>query len=184
LRKFCVEKILEKMTLLPVDQKISYTLLDIYCNKKAPVSADEIAGALDKHPGTIRNRISVLRNLGLVDSTPGPKGGYIPTAKAYTDLGFSEESAISANISKIIDGKEIRIENINVQSIEIVGIAYLKRCGARVKVIGNTKEIKNEDVIKIGPIQPSGLVVVGKVMGRDDVRHQLIIEISNMRLDI
>ena len=167
------------MTLSPIDQKILCTILDIYCNKKAPVGSGEIASVLNRNPGAIRNRMPILVNLGFVDSLSGPKGGYMPTTKAYTGMGFNEESAVLSGISKIVDEQEVEIKGINVQSIEFIGIAYLKKCGARVKIIGNTKDIEHESVIKIGPI-PSGLVVVGKIIGSDDVRNVLLIEILKM----
>ena len=168
------------MTLALTDQKILCTLLDIYCNKKSAVSSDEIADILDRHSGTIRNRMPILINLGFVDSVPGPKGGYIPTAKAYAELGFGDESAILSGISKITDGKEVKIKGVDVCGIEIIAIGRLKKCGARVKVIGNIKDINDEDTIKIDSIPPSGLAVVGKIVGRDDVRHLLLIEVVNM----
>jgi len=168
------------MALALTDQKILCTLLDIYCNKKSAVSSDEIADILDRHSGTIRNRMPILINLGFVDSVPGPKGGYIPTTKAYSELGFGEKSTILSTVSKIIDGKKVKIKGVNVCGIEIIGIAHLKKCGARIKVVGNIKGIKDEDTIKIDSIPPSGLVVVGKIVGRDDVRHILLIEVLNM----
>lgn len=47
------------------------------------IKSKEVADVINKDEGTVRNIILSLKVLGLIDSKPGPNGGYMPTLKAY-----------------------------------------------------------------------------------------------------
>ena len=91
------------MELTVVQREILQELINLYREKNRPIKGTEIALRLNRNPGTIRNQMQALRALDLVDGVPGPKGGYVPTSKAYRALGLGDEGEKVVPIYK--DGK-------------------------------------------------------------------------------
>jgi len=64
-------------------REILLALVELYNRQKKMIKSKEVADMISKDEGTVRNIILSLKVLGLVDSKPGPNGGYLPTLKAY-----------------------------------------------------------------------------------------------------
>ncbi len=166
------------MKLTSVQREVLLALIDLYNKSRGKaVKGEDIAGLINKNPGTIRNQMQSLRSLGLVDGVPGPKGGYRPTTEGYKTLSFERyEKAVPV---PIFSGGYI-LKGINVSSIELISIPDSKKCKATIHAIGNIKTINVGDVIKIGPTPINRLIILGKVLGRDDMDNVLLIEILEM----
>jgi transcriptional regulator len=54
------------MELTQVDRDILTALINIYRREDRPVKAEKIAELIDRHPGTVRNRMPSLEALNLV----------------------------------------------------------------------------------------------------------------------
>ncbi len=89
------------------------TLIELHSESNAPVKSSEIAYRLGKSPGTIRGILNTLSKMGYVTGIPGPKGGYIPTMKAFLALKKHERGA---PVRAIIDGETIllKVEGISI----------------------------------------------------------------------
>ncbi len=77
------------MDLSLIQKDILITLITLYHQHSHPIKGEEIADLIQRNPGTVRNQMQALKTIGFVDGAPGPKGGYIPTALAYTELNLS-----------------------------------------------------------------------------------------------
>ncbi len=103
--------------------EILRTLVKLYKEKKRMIKSKEVAEALNKDEGTVRNMIMWLKGLGLVESRTGPAGGYRPTLKAFrlvegglvpSELGYGE--AVVWDRGREVRLRVLRLELLNVLS--------------------------------------------------------------------
>ncbi|MFQ5975311.1 MAG: CBS domain-containing protein [Candidatus Hydrothermarchaeales archaeon] len=166
------------MKLTSVQREVLMTLMDIFRRSEGEaIKGDSIAQVIGKNPGTIRNQMQSLKALGLVDGVPGPKGGYKPTLEAYETLGFEkleEEAVVPIYLNDIL------VDNLSVTSINFRNLTNPEKCRAEVHMMGNLKGLEIGDVIRIGPTPLTRLTIKGKVLGRDDMKNILLIDVITM----
>jgi len=157
-------------------REILETLIEIYQDSKGPIKAEEIADTLNRTSGTIRNQMSTLRVLGFVDAILGPKGGYIPGNKAYELLGIELTEASKVNIYR--GGRKVK--GVNVHRILFKDVDHAEKSQLIVSVLGDTKRIAEKDTILIGPTHLNHILLRGTVVGRDDIKRELLIDLESM----
>jgi len=165
------------MKLTTIQVEILTTLISLFRKKGGAVKGDELAVMINRTSGTVRNHMQALRVLGLVESVPGPKGGYRPTSQTYdaihiTNLPGMTKTHIYRN------GK--LVNDVTACEISFTTVQDPKTCNGRVKVLGDIRKFRDGDIIKIGPTPNNKLVIRGKVIGRDDTRNILVYAISEV----
>jgi len=128
-----------------------------------PIKGEEIALVMNRNPGTIRNQMQSLRSLGIVEGVPGPRGGYKPTIEAYNTLNIT---TTDEDTTVPLYKKDKKIENLSVAKIEFSSIPNPEECKAKIKVIGDIKQLDLGDKIRIGPSPVNKLIVNGEIIGR------------------
>ncbi len=161
------------MKLSSVQKEILYTLINLYEQRNKPIKGEDIAQSLKKNSGTIRNQMQVLKQLGLVDGIPGPKGGYIPTIECYKILGLLRKEKEEIKTPVYINNRE---KNLKIIKIKFMNVSQPKKSYIEVHVIGDIRKIKNGDNIKIGPITDARLILEGTVIGKDDINNIILIK--------
>ena len=164
------------MDLTVIQREILQELINIYEEKKRPVKGIEIAKRLNRNPGTIRNQMQALKALNLVDGVPGPRGGYIPTSNTYKALGLTYKDTIEVPIYK----GDKKVEGVCVEKIIFDTVAHEKTCSSMIQIRGDTRLFKEGDIIRVGPTYHNKIVVFGKVIGRDDINHILLINVMGV----
>jgi predicted transcriptional regulator len=165
------------MKLTAIQIEILTTLISLFRKKGRAVKGDEIAVVIDRTPGTVRNHMQALRALGMIESVPGPKGGYRPTSQTYDALNITNlPDKTETNIYR--NGK--LVDDVTACEISFTTVQDPKTCNGRVKVVGNIRKFHDGDIIKIGPTPNNKLVIRGKVIGRDDTRNILVYAISDV----
>jgi transcriptional regulator len=165
------------MELSLIQRDILITLITLYHQHSRSIKGEDIAGKIQRNPGTVRNQMQALKSIGLVDGVPGPKGGYVPTALAYNELnlnlrGSEYDVPISRN-GEIILGA-------TVQEIDFTTLCHPDICHAVIKLFGSTKLFDIGDQITIGPTPVNKLLIRGEVYGKDEVKQSLLISTSEM----
>ncbi len=158
-------------------EEILKTLIELYEEKKDIIGSDDIATKLKRSSGTIRNQMQTLRVMGYVDGIPGPHGGYRPSIKAYEVIHL-ETYDKQVNVY-IYRGGE-RIEGVYLQKITFTKIPHPDECSSIITVTGDTTKLNSGDIIKIGPTPVNHLVIKGKVVGRDDIHGEILLEIESI----
>ncbi len=153
-------------------REILDALIELYGKRKDSVKGDDISRLLKRSPGTVRNQMQTLRALGYVEGVPGPKGGYSPSMKAYEALNI-ESVEEPHEVSLYSHGK--KIEGISAQKIVFMKITHPSECRAVISVIGDTRKIKDHEIIKIGPTPVNRVVIKGEVIGRDDTKREILV---------
>ncbi|MEM4519992.1 MAG: CBS domain-containing protein [Sulfolobales archaeon] len=157
-------------------REILRTLVELYSKNQKLIKSTEIANALGKDDGTIRNIISNLKSLGLIESKTGPSGGYKPTSKAYNYLrALSNIISSYAKIRK--DGEEINVFVLNVELMDLTNPYSSK---AVLKVAGDIDLLKPGDKIKVGPLPTYRLVLSGIILLVDAFRSEVVIEVESL----
>jgi predicted transcriptional regulator len=165
------------MDLSLIQKDILITLITLYHQHSHPIKGEEIADLIQRNPGTVRNQMQALKTIGFVDGAPGPKGGYIPTALAYTELNLSNtEGEYSVGISR--DGE--LISGATVQEIDFTTLCHPDICHAVIKLFGSAKLFEIGDRITIGPTPVNKLLVRGEVFGKDESKQLLLIATTEM----
>ncbi|HUW86046.1 MAG TPA: CBS domain-containing protein [Methanoregula sp.] len=165
------------MDLSLIQKDILITLITLYHKHSHSIKGEEIADMIQRNPGTVRNQMQALRAIGFVDGVPGPKGGYIPTALAYTELNLNvSEGSYDVNISR--DGEII--SGARVQEIDFTTLCHPDICHAVIKLFGSAKLFEIGDQITIGPTPVNKLLLRGEVFGKDESKQLLLIATTEM----
>jgi len=141
------------------------------------IKSKEVADVIGKDEGTVRNIILSLKVLGLIESKPGPNGGYVPTLKAYESIKNPIITPVFDQISLYKDGLETDIKISNIELLDITNPSGNK---VLLRVNGDLRKLKVGDSIKIGPIPYTRLVIEGVVIHIDDTRKELIADVTRM----
>lgn len=165
------------LILQPNQKQMLRALVDIYREKQGVVKGREIGQRVDRNPGTIRNQMQSLKALRLVEGVPGPKGGYRPTAEAYTVL----------NIEALDDAKTIPItrngqpvESVDITDIDFVSIHHPTLCRTKIHLMGDIGQFTKMDEIEVGPLSVSNLVITATVENTDRIENVLLCRIDGM----
>lgn len=165
--------------LTSVQKEILQTLINLYQSSEGKsIKGEDIAEVMNRNPGTIRNQMQSLRSLSLVKGVPGPRGGYKPTVEAYHSLNIH----VSDNDSKVPIYKDgNKLEDVSVARIEFTSVPKPTECEAAIKVLGDIKNLKLGDSIRIGPTPVNNLGVMGTIVGRDDMDNILLVSTKTIR---
>ena len=165
------------LELTQIQKDILYALITLYKKKGGnSIKGEEIAELINRNPGTVRNQMQALRALGLVEGVPGPKGGYRPTAKAYELLSITRPEE-SVRVPVIVNGQMI---DASAEEISLPSLSHPKVCTARIRLVGDIRNIEPGDEVIIGPTPVNELMVWGKVTGRDDTTNSILISIEKI----
>jgi predicted transcriptional regulator len=158
-------------------KKILQELVDLYRESESAVKGESIAEMVDRNPGTIRNQMQSLKALQLVEGVPGPKGGYKPTADAYSALDIQEmDEPESVPLSH--NGEPV--ENVNVQEINLMSVHHPEKCRAEIHIQGSVRDFHEGDTVTVGPTPKSSLAITGQVDGTVDTDNTLILDTEEM----
>ena len=161
--------------LSPTQREILLAIIDLYEREKKLVKSKEIADVIGKDEGTVRNVISSLKALGLLESKPGPNGGYVPTLKAYE---FTKASTYLPQ--QVILYRDDIETNIKVFSIELLDITNPQGTRVLLRVSGDMRSLRLGDLVKVGPLPNSRLMIEGRVTHMDVDRKELLLDVTRM----
>lgn len=165
------------MELTQIQRDILTALINIYRRESRAVRGDEIAGLIDRNPGTVRNQMQSLKALNLVEGVPGPKGGYKATGAAYEALSLDAGSDVVV-VPIIKNG--VVVEGATASEIIFNKVMKSNECDGIVRIIGDIKEFNVGDKIRIGPTPLNKLYIRGDVSGRDDTMSRLIFHVTEI----
>jgi predicted transcriptional regulator len=158
-------------------REILLALIELYNKGKKMIKSKEVADMIGKDEGTVRNIILGLKVLGLVESKPGPNGGYIPTLKAYE---FIKNPSISPILDKLSLYRGNVETDIKIENIELLDVTNPSGNKVILKVTGDLRKIKPGDPVRLGPTPYSRLVIDGVVINADDSRKEVLIDVKRM----
>ncbi|MBW9141367.1 MAG: CBS domain-containing protein [Candidatus Aramenus sp.] len=158
-------------------REILLALTELYNREKKMIKSKEVADMINKDEGTVRNIILSLKVLGLVESKPGPKGGYLPTLKAYEFIKNPSVAPIMDKLSLYRGNVET---DIKVDNIELLDITNPSGNKVILKVNGDLRKIRPGDSLRFGPTPYSRLVLEGVVIHADDMRKEIVMDVKRM----
>ena len=165
------------MELTPVQRDILTALINIYRKEDRAVKGEEIAGLIDRNPGTVRNQMQSLKALNLVEGVPGPKGGYKATGSAYEALSLDvagDEAVVPISKNGVV------VDGATASEIVFNKVMFSHECDGTVRILGNVKDFNVGDEIRIGPTPLNKLYIRGSVTGRDDTMSRIIFHVIEM----
>lgn len=119
-----------------------------------------------------------LKALQLVESVPGPKGGYKPTTTAYDILDVQQMDE-PAEVPLCHEGDPID-ESI-IEEIDLSSVHHPELCRAEIHLRGSTSNFDEGDEVTVGPTPLSKLVIDGVIDGKDITTNTIILRIERMR---
>ncbi|MEQ9715059.1 MAG: CBS domain-containing protein [Candidatus Asgardarchaeia archaeon] len=166
------------MSLSLTHRQILRVLVQLYYKHKKPVTSKDIASVLRKHDVTIRNAISTLKALNLIEAKPGPGGGYIPTMKAIEIIRIPQ-TLLPQSAAPLIfrNGKAT---DLLLTDLELLNLNSPTGDRAIVRVVGDIYNLKTGDYLRIGPTPYSRLIIEGSVIDKDIERGEILIRITTM----
>jgi len=165
------------MELAPIQRDILTALINIHRVQNRAAKGEEIADLIDRNPGAVRNQMQSLKNLSLIESVPGPRGGYRATAAAYEALRLdNREDKIAVPVMR----NGVAVEGVSASEIIFNKVMHSQHCGGVIRITGNIRDFNIGDEIEVGPTPVNKLYIRGKVAGRDDTMSKLDLEITGM----
>lgn len=165
------------MDLSLIQKDILITLITLYHQHSRPIKGEDIAEVIQRNPGTIRNQMQALKALELVDGVPGPKGGYNPTARAYSVLNISQTED-DAEVPVTRNGEVV--PGVSAREIDFTTLCHPDVCQAVIRLMGSVKPFEIGDEITIGPTPVNKLLLRGEIFGKDEVQSAILLSISEM----
>lgn len=153
-------------------------LVELYMMTKRPVKSRDIANKLGINEGTIRNSMVALRAMGYIESKTGPYGGYIPTQKALEYVKTPTNSVFAVDIAPITINK--LPTNMYVTGIELLDVINPFSNRALVRVIGDMKNVRIGDNVRIGPTANSRVIIEGVITEKNEGLRELVIAINKL----
>jgi predicted transcriptional regulator len=167
---------MESFDLSDDQEELLTVVVDAYRTTESPVSGADVAEALDRNPGTIRNRMQNLKALNLVEGIPGPKGGYKPTGTAYEVL---DRQDIDEPESLILS-KDFRRADVTVEEIELPDVYDPGECVARIHFSEPIEGFESGDPIAIGPTPVTGLLLAGQVRETGPGPNEVLVDVVQL----
>ena len=165
------------MELTPVQRDILTALINIYRKEDRAVRGEEIAGLIDRNPGTVRNQMQSLKALNLVEGVPGPKGGYKATGSAFEAISL--DAAGDVVVVPIVKNGVV-VDGVTASEIVFNKVMFSNECDGSVRILGDVKDFNVGDEIRIGPTPVNKLYIRGNVTGRDDTMSKLIFHVKEI----
>lgn len=158
--------------------RVLTALVNLSEGRNAPVQGREIADAIDRNAGTVRNRMGSLRTLGLVEGVAGPDGGYVPTDEAYDALGVERfEDAATTPVEREGD----HVGDVTVAEIDLSSVANPELCRAELVICGPVDPFDAGDRVTVGPTPATGLRLSGVVDATKVDGNTLLVRVDEMR---
>ena len=163
--------------LSPPDRNALTVLVNEYADSDGPVKSTVLADRVDRTEGSMKNQMRKLGSLGLVDSVPGPQGGYEPTDLAFQILdreqGDDQENVVLAQNFTRLD--------VTVDGITLTNVYHPEECRARIHFQQLLEDIEIGDPIAVGPTPEYGLVVLGEVTDILGSGDEIMVDIGEMQ---
>ncbi|MFC6719105.1 HTH domain-containing protein [Natrialbaceae archaeon GCM10025810] len=155
-------------------------LINAYEETGSYVSAPQLAEELDRTTGTLRNQMSGLKMLGLVEATSGPRGGYKPTEAAYENLSRNRlDDAETVTLAHEFD----RVD-ATVDEIDFTNVHHPDLCRAQIHFQQSIRDLSEGDAIAVGPSPISDLVVLGEVVAIDAPANVAIVDVGRIEAPV
>ncbi|TKX66922.1 MULTISPECIES: Rrf2 family transcriptional regulator [Halorubrum] len=158
-------------------ERVLTALVNLSEGRETPVQGREIAEAIDRNAGTVRNRMGSLSTIGLVKGVAGPDGGYIPTDDAYDALGIERlEDAATTPVEREGDP----VEDVTVAEIDLSSVANPELCRAELVIRGPVGPFDAGDHVTVGPTPAAGLRLSGVVDATNVDGNSLLVRVDGM----
>lgn len=166
--------------LTDTQKRILRTLIELYEKKgrKEMVKSREVAQALGKDEGTVRNVIMWLKSMGLVESRTGPAGGYVPTLKAYELIGGITHVGIGIGSGSLVfevNGREYRVPALHMEILNIFEASAPK---AVIRVGGEISRLAPGMKVRVESFPNMRLIVEGSVIRVNPQASEILVEVE------
>lgn len=167
---------MNRIELNGIQREILAVLVEEYRTAESPVKGAEIAEAIGRTAGNVRNQIGSLKALGLVEGIPGPKGGYRPTHEAYDAL----DSQGLEDPERLIVARDYERVTVTVDEIDLTDVHDPEHCRARLGFDRPVEGFAVGDPIVVGPTPISKLVLVGEIEAIDGDGTDVHLDVGGM----
>ncbi|QOJ79413.1 CBS domain-containing protein [Infirmifilum lucidum] len=151
-------------------------VVQLYEANKRPVTSTEIAERLGKSDGTVRNSMSALKALGLIEARTGPNGGYVPTVKGLECVKAPQAlERLWEPLQVVVDDHPSRIYALELDLIGLTDPAGVK---ATLRVTGSIHQLREGVRIRVGPTPRTRLMIAGIVSGVDFKRKEVLLSVE------
>lgn len=158
-------------------KRVLTSLVNLAENTDQPVCGREIAEAISRNAGTVRNRMQSLRDLRLVKGVPGPDGGYVPTETAYETLGIDQmDDAERTPVKR----EGTPVAEVNIEEIDLSSVTNPDLCRAELVVRGPVGTFETGDYVTVGPTPAAGLRLSGTVDATNVDGNTLMLRVDGM----
>ncbi|WP_136690096.1 Rrf2 family transcriptional regulator [Halorhabdus amylolytica] len=163
--------------LSPPDRNALTVLVNEYGETEEPVKSKRLAERIDRTEGSLKNQMRKLGSLGLVDSVPGPRGGYEPTEMAFRVLDRDRDD----DQEDVVLAQNFQRLDVTVDGITLTNVHHPTECRARIHFQQLLEDIEVGDPIVVGPTPEFDLVVLGEVTDVLGAGDEILLDVGEMQ---
>lgn len=141
-------------------------LIYLYNKNDRSLQASEVAQTTGLNVGTIRNHMQILKMLKMTKGITGPKGGYIPTSKAFNGYSSNNKSNLNMFLNKT------KLKDVTICEITLNPQDNSTYSGS-IKIIGNMENFSVGDTVTIQTSNNNNSMIKGIITGRDFTTNTL-----------
>jgi len=166
------------MALSPSLYELLVAIVQLYEANKRPVTSSEIAERLNKSDGTVRNSVTALKALGLVEARTGPNGGYVPTVKGL-ECARSPQALerLWEPLQLVVDDAPSRVYAVE---LDLVGLTDPTGVKAVLRIAGSLHNLREGVRVRVGPTSWSRILVTGRVRSVDYRRREVLVSVDSL----
>ncbi|WP_435195448.1 Rrf2 family transcriptional regulator [Natronomonas sp. EA1] len=168
------------LQLTTTQRALTRALVELSRGVATPITGDDLAAAVGKKASTVRNLMRSLKELGLVESTYGPNGGYRPTPLAV-EL-FAVEAPIETEIRPAAE--ELSAPEGSAVKVDILDFHEPARTRVVIHLRESAEEYEAGDELVIGPLPSSELSLHVRVIETDTATNVVYARVVAIQLSV
>lgn len=166
--------------LTATQRALTRTLVELSRGVATPITGDALAAAAGKKASTVRSLMRSLKELGLVESSYGPNGGYRPTPLAL-EL-FEVEAPIETRLHPA--EPELSAPEGTAVKVDILDFHEPARTRVVIHLRESVEKYEPGDEVVIGPLPASDLSLHVRVVETDAVSNIVFARVVAIHLSI
>lgn len=168
------------LQLTPTQRALTRALVELSRGVATPVTGDDLAAAAGKKASTVRNLMRSLKELGLVESSYGPNGGYRPTPLAL-EL-FEVDEPIETRLRPA--SPELPAPEGSAVKVDILDFHEPTRTRVVIHLREAVDDYEEGDEVIIGPLPSSELSLHVRVLETDAVANVVFARVVAIQFSV
>lgn len=165
-----------EITLTTAQRRTVTALVNAYQAGDSPVRAKTLAAEFGLETESVRRQMGNLRELDLVESVRGPKGGYRPTDAAYSAIDRRADDDPEPSVL----ARDFERTDAIVDEVRFTNVHHPERCRAQLRFQQSVQPFDEGETIAVGIGPGTDLLLAGVIDAVQPTDNVLIVDVARL----